>query len=113
MENKKLTSKKGDNGLYGFADTDGNWVIEPKYSVVSEFFHGRALVSDDEETWGVIDEKGEYVIDQTLDGFLEDDDAFRCYNSYGEGDAGCEINLNDENWVDQLDELLWDELYEE
>ena len=37
MEEKKLIPKKDDNGLYGFVDENGNWVIEPKFEKVWEF----------------------------------------------------------------------------
>ena len=37
MEEKKLTPKKDDKGLYGFVDENGIWVIEPKFDDAWEF----------------------------------------------------------------------------
>lgn len=54
------------DGKYGFADTEGNIVVEPKYSYQPhDFSDGRALVNfaDDSEKWGYIDRDGNTVVE--------------------------------------------------
>ncbi len=54
------------NGLYGFADTDGNIVIQPQYRATSTFNEGLAVVAVDIDSnacfYGYIDTKGSFVI---------------------------------------------------
>ncbi len=47
--------------LWGFIDTLGNWVIEPKYSMVGNFRNGRASVKIGSK-YGFIDSTGKIVI---------------------------------------------------
>lgn len=37
MEGKPFTSKKADNGLFGFVDKDGKWISEPIYEQAAAF----------------------------------------------------------------------------
>lgn len=52
---------KTENDLYGFVDTKGEMVIEPKYKQVSSFNYGRCVVAKDDEdgTSLIIDKKGQ------------------------------------------------------
>ena len=43
MENF-LNSKKGENGKYGFVDSTGKWVVEPKFVDISNLSKGFARV---------------------------------------------------------------------
>lgn len=58
-----------DGGLWGFADTEGNTVIEPQYQKAKSFSNGLAAVCDGKE-WGFIDPENNLVVDyQFLDAF--------------------------------------------
>ena len=48
-------------GLYGFIDIDGNYVIEPKYEIVRDFFNVYTRVYDGTDDY-VIDKQGEKLI---------------------------------------------------
>lgn len=48
---------------WGYIDTDGEWVIRPKYAKAYEFKeNGKAIVQNGYEEYGVIDEAGEKAI---------------------------------------------------
>lgn len=48
---------------WGYIDTDGEWVIRPKYAKAYEFKeNGKAIVQNGYEEYGVIDEDGEKAI---------------------------------------------------
>lgn len=47
-----------DEGLYGFADSQGNIVIEPQFVYASHFYNGRAAVEFQTEEYGYIDTTG-------------------------------------------------------
>ena len=48
---------------WGYINTDGEWVIRPKYAKAYEFKeNGKAIVQNDYEEYGVIDEKGDKAI---------------------------------------------------
>ena len=57
------------NGLWGFADASGAWVIEPQYEDACSFASGYAAVKQD-GLWGFINEQNELVIEPA---FLEAD----------------------------------------
>ena len=55
------------NGLYGYADTNGTVIIEPQWEYAEPFFAGIALVSHNSEPFvscadGLIDMSGEYIL---------------------------------------------------
>ena len=52
------------HGKWGYIDTNGREVIKCKYSYVSEFNHGKALVAMDEssQTEGIIDTTGKEIV---------------------------------------------------
>ncbi len=47
-----------DEGLYGFADSQGNIVIEPQFIDAGHFYNGRAAVKFQTEDYGFIDTTG-------------------------------------------------------
>ena len=57
------------NGLWGFVDASGAWVIEPQYEDACSFASGYAAVKQD-GLWGFINEQNELVIEPA---FLEAD----------------------------------------
>lgn len=54
------------NGLYGFADADGNTIIEPQFEYADHFRENRSVV-ETETGMGVIDRDGRYVIPARYD----------------------------------------------
>lgn len=73
------------NGKYGFIDKNGNIKIGFKYNRASNFHHGHAAVEDDNNNWGLIDEKGEFVITPKYSNIIwsEDDEIWIIYKSIG------------------------------
>ncbi len=57
-----MISKKGENGLFGFVDLAGEWVIPPAYDTALSFREGLAPVKKGKR-WGYIDKSGAVVID--------------------------------------------------
>lgn len=51
-----------EDGMYGFADENGNVVISCVWGNAHEFSEGLAAVSDEAGFWGYIDTKGNLVI---------------------------------------------------
>lgn len=54
--------KRGNNGLWGFVDRGGNWIISPRFDDVDRFSEGLAKVTEDGVTYGFIDLSGNWVI---------------------------------------------------
>lgn len=54
------------NGLRGFFNNKGEWVIEPKFQDAKSFENGRALVNTNGK-WGVIDQKGNWLMEPKFD----------------------------------------------
>ena len=48
---------------YGFIDSRGRIIVEPRYRMVHDFSDGMAAVQNKEELWGFIDATGKLVID--------------------------------------------------
>jgi len=57
-----LRSKRGENGLVGYIDFQGNWVIPPVYESGHDWGDGLAAVRKDGK-WGYINKNGDIVID--------------------------------------------------
>ena len=62
-----------ENGLYGFIDQNGNYVIEPQFYNIGDkydlFSFGVAFVQDNEnmpKLWGLIDTSGNYILEPTF-----------------------------------------------
>lgn len=51
------------NGLWGFADTEGNVVKEPEYAKAKSFANGYAAVCSDNGLWGFLNDEFKLVID--------------------------------------------------
>ncbi|MCR4757119.1 MAG: WG repeat-containing protein [Butyrivibrio sp.] len=51
-----------ESGLYGYIDTEGEYLVTPCFSEAREFSEGYAAVKDDNGKWGFIDSNGEIVI---------------------------------------------------
>jgi WG containing repeat len=47
---------------YGCLDTEGNWVVKPKYWCMEDFSEGLAMTALSENEWGFIDLTGDIVI---------------------------------------------------
>jgi hypothetical protein len=61
-----LITARGKNGLYGFIDLSGDWMISPDYDSVSYFSEGLAQVKKGNK-WGYINKSGDLVIDYLYD----------------------------------------------
>lgn len=60
-----LAFKQSEDGKYGYMDTNGNIVIQPKYTAAQPFSKGRAIINVTENYgngYGLIDEKGNNII---------------------------------------------------
>ena len=52
------------SGLFGYVDKDFSWVIEPRYQLAGNFYHGLSRVQDAETSlYGYINESGDWVIE--------------------------------------------------
>jgi hypothetical protein len=51
-----------ETNLWGFINTDNNFVIKPRYTKVRPFCDGMAAVMNDDNMWGYIDKTGHQVI---------------------------------------------------
>jgi hypothetical protein len=50
------------NGSWGYIDKNGNWVTQPKFTYVVEFTNGYASVKDNNKLYGIIDKKGNLIM---------------------------------------------------
>jgi len=66
-----IVKEEGKLGKYGYADKNGNIVINPEFSLATEFSEGLAavmlFVSDLDTKWGYIDKTGKMVITPQFD----------------------------------------------
>jgi hypothetical protein len=64
----------GKNGLYGFLDVEGNWILKPQFIKVADRAYDypsyTAIVQSANGKWGVCGENGEFLIDPVFD-YLE------------------------------------------
>ncbi len=60
------------DGLVGFADADGNTIVECKYLAASDFAEGRSVVTDTSYRMGLIDYMGHEVIPTLYDALTFD-----------------------------------------
>lgn len=58
-----LIPSQGDNGKWGYVDKDKKWVIEPQYEDAWIFEHGMGVVSNEVYDSGVINTRGEWIIE--------------------------------------------------
>ena len=78
---KELTPKKDDNGLYGYVDEKGNWVIPAQFDDAEDFLDGIARIEKDDKV-GFIRKDGSYIVEPIFD------DAFNFF----EGLADVKLN---------------------
>lgn len=63
-ENGLVRVRTPDTWLFGYVDTKGNWVIEPKFDACKSFAEGYAVATTNErDGWGIIDESGEWILE--------------------------------------------------
>jgi len=55
------------DGMVGFFDTKGTWVIKPTFQAVKKFKNGLARAKQNDK-WGFIDRTGKWVIEAQFDG---------------------------------------------
>ena len=71
---EELYPAMGDNGLWGYINTDAKWIIEPQYEGASEFRGNYAVILDlpddldddadrEEDYEGIIDRTGNIVVE--------------------------------------------------
>lgn len=57
-----LFPAKGENGLWGYIDARGNYVIAPQYAGATSFLPNYAAVPLGDEEWGIIDRQGKMIL---------------------------------------------------
>ena len=70
----EFTLHGGGDHVWGFIDTSGQMVIEPKYRSVQSFQEGLAAVLGDDRQWSYIDRTGKVAIPfryDSVDGFSD------------------------------------------
>lgn len=72
-----VKSKKGNNGLYGFVDADGDWIVKPEFDKVWDFGADDIALVQKDGKFGFINKEGSVIIEPSLE------DA----NSFSEGFA--------------------------
>jgi hypothetical protein len=81
----------------GWIDSDGDYVIQPRFQAGWEFHDGLAPAMDDSGFWGYIDESGGWAIDPQFDEAWEFEDGLAgAVKGYGLG------------WIDTTGEWVWD-----
>ncbi len=64
--NEKLYAKQAENGLWGYSDAAGNWVIPAQYQYAEDFRGNYAYVivqkEEEDSNGGIIDRSGEFVL---------------------------------------------------
>jgi WG containing repeat len=58
----ELEGKKGNNGKFGFADYDDNWVIQPTYDEITEFDGLAYTFVKLKGKWGLIDPQNKTIL---------------------------------------------------
>ena len=92
------------DGLYGYLDTDGEWLIEPEYTYAEPFKNGYAVARIDGKM-GIIDEEGNWIVEPAYKRIIYDGyDAF--FATESEDDAYRLFDLDN----NRLNELLFDEI---
>lgn len=60
-------SKKSSSGKFGFTDDSGEWIIQPQYTEVEEFYDGPYAFVKLKGKWGLIDQKGNAILPFSYD----------------------------------------------
>ena len=58
------------DGLWGFFDTSGGWMIEPRFDGVRDFQNGFAAAKRNGK-WGMIDKSGNWIIQPVWGGIKD------------------------------------------
>jgi hypothetical protein len=61
---------KTSDGLVGFFDKDGKWIIEPRFKAVRNFKNGYAAARED-VGWGIIDKQGNWIVQPLFEGIRD------------------------------------------
>ena len=64
------------NGLYGFVDTSGTWIVEPQFDFTNGFQDNGLAEVEIDGLWGLINLKGEYVFEPQFEDYFYWDDYF-------------------------------------
>lgn len=66
LEGRAFVPSTDNPSLYGVIDTEGKWIVEPKFALPSHFEKGKAIVAidrpDGTRKFGVIDRQGKEVV---------------------------------------------------
>lgn len=62
------TDKLSAPGVYGFVNAQGEWIIDPQFERTGDFHFGKCRIRKN-ENWGLIDKKGNIVIEAQYDRF--------------------------------------------
>lgn len=57
-----LEAKKGNNGKFGFTDEEDNWVIQPVYDEITEFYGLSFTFVKSKGKWGLIDQQNTTIL---------------------------------------------------
>lgn len=58
----QLESKKNETGKYGFTNEAGDWIIQPIYKEVVEFYELSYTFAKLKDKWGIIDQQGKTIL---------------------------------------------------
>ncbi|WP_458459894.1 WG repeat-containing protein [Pseudobutyrivibrio sp.] len=70
-----IISVRASNGLWGAINTEGEWIIEPKYKELSRFQDGYVGACED-ELWGVLDTNGNWVLEPQFYGYISPNNSY-------------------------------------
>ncbi len=62
MAQIELEGKKGDNGKFGFTDSNGDWAIQPVYDEIAEFYGLPYAFVKSKGKWGLIDQRNKTIL---------------------------------------------------
>lgn len=91
---------RADNGKWGFKNTGGKVIIEPKFENVNPFFDGMARIKEG-GLYGFIDESGKVVIEPK---FVQS-------SSFNEGAAAVALEEGEYGFIDKTGKYLFDDRY--
>ncbi len=69
------------DGLWGYCDKDGTWVLAPQWSSAGWFRNGTAAVCSLDKQWGIINEQGDYLVSCIFDS-IQDQYSYYEYTPY-------------------------------
>lgn len=88
-----FAKNNGFDAAYGYKDKLGNILIEPRFKIAEPFFEsGVALVIDSNDMAGLIDKKGDYLIEPIWEYLYYSDGVFLGYESESNLSAAFDVN---------------------